>query len=135
MEQESSLLAIGQSINQIDTEQQSQQAPTQSEPSELESSHQHPSEQSELSIAETEPTLDHQSESGQSTNSNGSATIDEHLSMGEYEKVAAQMIDNSLKRKELSERDLDVVCSAAKKCKSSEEAEDVAAVALPAECE
>lgn len=89
------------------------------------------------SLAETEPIFDHQSESGQSYDGNSAGTnsssgIDKHLLLGDYEKAAAQMINNSLKRKDLP--DMDLVCSAAKKYKPSQEVESGAVTAFPAEC-
>lgn len=117
----------------------------QQEASEHESIQQEPSEQSEFSIdsaqstatstlAETESTYDHHSESEQSlsgisTGTNSMREIDEHLSLGDYEKAAAQMIDVSLKRKDSPE--MDAVCSAAKKCKPSQEVENDTIIPFP----
>lgn len=109
--------------------------------SERDASEQEPSEQSEyssepsatVSLVKREPKIEPQSESGQLLGENTAGTSssgdsDEQLLLGFYEKAAIQMIDSSLKRKDLA--DLDVACSAAKKFKPSQEMENGAAVQL-----
>lgn len=130
IEVESSQLELS---DQDISEQQSQQEPSEQSEFSIDSAH----SMATSSVAEAEPTFDYQSESGQSLGGNSASTnsshgIDEHLLLGDFEKAAARMIDNNLKRKDLPE--MDAVCSAAKKSKPSQEVENAEVIPFPVEC-
>lgn len=120
-------------------QESSEQEPSEQGTSEQEPSEQEPSEQSEYSSEPTattssvEPESEPESKfepqlepSDKLARTSSSIETDEQILMGYYEKAAIQLIDNSLKRKDLTE--LDVICSAAKKCKPSPEMENGVAV-------
>lgn len=110
---------------------------SQYESSEMEPSQQYESsEQSQYSTenkpptamhTDTEPKLVHHSEfehlhGENSDGKNMKSECDGQLLLDSYEKAATQMIENSLKRKDLAE--LDIACSAVKKYKQSQELEN-----------